>query len=88
LGGRGINLAVAQHELFIEAVLSIEEIYDPVTLATTLLEYAKDLANIGKTKECYVKIELAHECAKALLGADHVFVKSIQEKINCRSMSE
>ncbi len=73
------GLAVKEHALFLESAQAIQEIFDPVAIATSLLEYAKDLRRCddGKTTEVEHSsiLNTAYDNAKMALGVDHSFVR-------------
>ncbi len=73
------DLAVKEHTLFLDSVQAVQEIFDPVATATSLLEFAKDLQRKEGEKKTHTKYYLilskAYNNAKMALGIDHSFVR-------------
>jgi len=76
-----VNLAIEQYKIFLDAVLAVKELYDPVALASSLLAYAHDLATSQKDEEYRIKLSLAYDYAKSALGVHHSFVRNIEKQM-------
>ena len=76
--------AIVHHEIFLNAVLPIKEMFDPVALSTSMLVYARDLAKARRLNESYSKVSFAYDYAKSSLGARHSFVLRILEEFDVK----
>ena len=76
------ELAIQQHQLFLEAVTTVQDLFDPIALATSLTEYGKDLAKLGRYEDSCEKLTLAYEHAKYSLGVDHFFTRGILSELD------
>ena len=63
--------------LFLEKAESLHQLFDPVALATSLLEYSKDMKRFGNLKKASKILSMACDIAVRALGSDHSFVRSI-----------
>ena len=63
--------------LFLEKAESLHPLFDPVALATSLLEYSKDMKIFGSLKKASKILSMACDIAVRALGSDHSFVRSI-----------
>ena len=74
-----MDASLEEHASFLEAVDAIRDIFDPVALSTSLMEYGKDLAKACKDEKWRSIMTTALDCATSALGKRHDFVRNLQE---------
>ncbi len=79
--------AIKHYNLFIDGVMGIKDIYDPVTWATCLTDFANVLNESSKAQqsERFEKVSQAYDLARTALGDDHSFVQMISRRLVCFS---
>jgi hypothetical protein len=73
--------SLGEHAAFVKSAKKIQEIFDPVALATSMMEYGLDLKKVGRSIKFVEVMTNARESAEISLGKDHAFVKSIEKII-------
>ncbi|GFH55496.1 hypothetical protein CTEN210_11972 [Chaetoceros tenuissimus] len=76
--------AIEEYVAFLESVEKVNDIFDPVAVATTRVEYAQTLKKLGNQKE-KDELEQAHDELILALGKDHSFTKRIFEMLSNES---